>query len=67
MSHGHYPVTGSAVALLSDILSDFETACDAYATRLEKKRGSLGDEDTSDGASLNAGILLSLECLQDEP
>ncbi len=59
-------VTGSAVALRSGTLGNFETAYDAYATRLKKKRGNRGDEDTTDGTSLNAGILLSLECLQDE-
>ncbi len=59
-------VTGSAVVLLSSKYGNFETACHGYATRLEKKRGSIGDEDTTEGTSLNAGIILSLEFLQDE-
>ncbi len=61
-------VTGSAVAFafLSITPSDFEKACDDYARRLERKRSYLGDEDTMEGTSLNASILLSLEFLQDE-
>ncbi len=47
-------------------MENFESACDAYATRLEKKTISLGDEDTLEGTSLNAGILLSLEYLNTE-
>ncbi len=34
-------VMGSAVAFLSSTLGDFGTACDEYATHLEKKRGNL--------------------------
>ncbi len=59
-------MTGSAVAFLSSTLGDFGTACDEYATRLEKKRVDLGNEETMEGLSLNAGIVLSLEFLQDE-
>ncbi len=59
-------VTGCAVARLTSDLGDFEGACDAYAPRLERKRSALGDEDTVEGLSLNAGILLSLEYLEVE-
>ncbi len=59
-------VTGSAVAFLASTRFDFETACDEYARRLEKKRGNVGDKNTTEGMSLDAGILLSLEFLQDE-
>ncbi len=52
--------------LLSIAHGDFDTACDAYARRLERKRSKLGDEVTMEGTSLNASILLSLEFLQDE-
>ncbi len=44
----------------------FETAYDAYSTRLERKRSSLGDGKTMEGMSLNAAILLSLEFRQVE-
>ncbi len=54
-------VTGCAVAFLSSAYGDFDTACDTYATRLEKKRNHLGDEDSVEGRSLNASIMLSLE------
>ncbi len=59
-------ITGSAVAFLSCSHGNFDRACDAYATRLEKKTISLGDEDTLEGTSFNAGILLSLEYLGTE-
>ncbi len=59
-------VTGSAVRRLSTAFADFDTACDDYARRLEKKRSILGDERTMEGMSLNASILLSLEFLQDD-
>ncbi len=59
-------VAGSAVAFLSDAHGDFDTACDAYGTRLENKRNILGDEESMEGTSLNACILLSLEFLYEE-
>ncbi len=59
-------VTGAAVAFLTSSRGNFGSACDAYSVQLEKKRSGLGDEDTMEGKSLNAGILLSLEYLEAE-
>ncbi len=42
-------VTGCAVAYLSRAHGDFESACESYATRLEKKTSSVGDEETMEG------------------
>ncbi len=57
-------ITGSAVAFLSRALGDFDIACDEFATRLEEKRSTIGDEDWVDGSALTAAILLCLELLQ---
>ncbi len=43
-----------------------KAACGLYATWLEKKTSSVGDEETMEGATLNAGIMLSLEFLEVE-
>ncbi len=59
-------VTGAAVAFLTNAGGNFESACDTYSVQLEKRRTCLGDEDTMEGRSLNAGILLSLEYLEAE-
>ncbi len=47
-------------------MGTFERACDAYAIKLGKKRTLRGEKETEGGASLNAGIELSLESLEAE-
>ncbi len=42
-------VIGCALAYLSRAHVDFESACDNFVTRLEKKTSSLGDEKTMGG------------------
>ncbi len=59
-------VTGCAVSFLSQAHGNFESACDVFATRLEMKTSSVGDEETMEGRILNAGIMLSLEFLEVE-
>lgn len=52
-------VTGCAVAFLAEKFGDDESACDDYASRLEKLRRELGEEQAEGSTSLNAAICLS--------
>ncbi len=59
-------VIGRALSKYVRHYRTFDCACDVYAVKLEKKRELVGKLKTEGGASLNAGIALSLECVEAE-
>ncbi len=59
-------VAGCAVAKLARLHKSFGAACDQYEIQLNKTKASLREEPGFSGTSLNAGILLSLQCLEPE-
>ncbi len=59
-------VAGCAVAKLAKLHKSFASACDDYEVQLKKTKAFLREKPGFIGVSLNAGILLSLECLEPE-